>query len=159
MEQNLWQAHAHHDSLMHQWVAVEDAPEMAQPLDAEMQSVEQIIEEEQVHRVQVATLSQMQLEAMERMEEQERELTRLSNLMAEHQAILRSSPETPQPQSSPTSPSRNLARLKGEIEDVLPGMVNTVRRALERTGQVPDLGNPPLHRRDTLDDILAEEEE
>ena len=34
---------------------------MAQLLDAEMESVEQIIEEEQVHRVQVAALSQMQL--------------------------------------------------------------------------------------------------
>ena len=41
---------------MHQWVAAEDAPEMAQLLDAKMQSVEQIIEEEQAHRVQVATL-------------------------------------------------------------------------------------------------------
>ena len=78
---------------MHQWVAVEDAPEMAQLLDAKMQSMEQIIEEEQTHRVQVAALSQMQLQAMERVEEQERELRRLSNLMAEHQAILRSSPE------------------------------------------------------------------
>ena len=33
---------------------MEDAPEMAQLLDAKMQSVEQIIEEEQSHRVQVA---------------------------------------------------------------------------------------------------------
>ena len=46
LEQNLRWAHAHHDSLMHQWVAVEDAPEMAQVLDAKMQSVEQLIEEE-----------------------------------------------------------------------------------------------------------------
>ena len=29
VEQNLWQAHAHHDSLMHQWVAAEDGLEMA----------------------------------------------------------------------------------------------------------------------------------
>ena len=29
VEQNLPQAHAHHDSLMHQQVAVEDAPNMA----------------------------------------------------------------------------------------------------------------------------------
>ena len=42
---------------------MEDAPEMARLLDAEMQSVEQIIEEEQAHRVQVAALSQMQLQA------------------------------------------------------------------------------------------------
>ena len=99
VEQNLWQAHTHHDSLMCQKVAVEDAPEMAQLLDAKMHSVEQIIEEEQAHRVQVAALSQMQLQAMERVEEQERELRRLSNLMAEHQAILRTSPERPQPVS------------------------------------------------------------
>ena len=77
---------------MHQWVAAEDAPEMTQVLDAEMHSVEQIIEEEQAHRVQVAALSQMQLQAMERVGEQERELRRLSTLMAEHQAILRNHP-------------------------------------------------------------------
>ena len=77
---------------MCQQVAAEDAPEMARLLDAEMHKVEQIIEEEQAHRVQVAALSQMQLQAMERVEEQERELRRLSNLMAEHQAILRTSP-------------------------------------------------------------------
>ena len=29
VERNLQQAHAHHDSLMCQWVAAEDAPEMA----------------------------------------------------------------------------------------------------------------------------------
>ena len=141
---------------MCQWVAVEDAPEMAQLLDAEVQIMEQIIEEEQAHRVQVAALSQMQLPAME---EQERELRRLSNLMAEYQAILRSLPERPQPQSPPASPPHNSAWLRGEIEDVLPGMVNTVRGAMEGAGQVPDLGNPPMLRRDMLDDILAEEEE
>ena len=69
---------------MCQWVAVEDALKMAQLLDAKMHSVEQIIEEKQAHRVQVAALSQMQLQAMERVEEQERDLRRLSNLMAEH---------------------------------------------------------------------------
>ena len=53
VEQNLLCAHAHHDSFMCQRVAVEDAPEMAQLLDAEMESVEQIIEEEQAHRPQV----------------------------------------------------------------------------------------------------------
>ena len=84
VQPNLRWAHTHHDSLMHQWVAVEDTPEMARLLDAKMHSVEQIIEEEQAHRVQVAALSQMQLQAMERVEEQERELRRLSNLMAKH---------------------------------------------------------------------------
>ena len=62
VEQNLRCACTHHDSLMHQRVAAEDAPEMARLLDAEMQSVEHIIEKEQAHRVQVAALSQMQLQ-------------------------------------------------------------------------------------------------
>ena len=124
-----------------------------------MQSVEQLTEEEQVHRVRVAALSQMQLQAMERVEEQERELRRLSNLLAKHQAVLRILPERLQQQSPPTSPPHNLAQLRGEIEDVLPGMVNTVRGATERAGQVPDLGNPPMLRMDTLEDIPAEQEE
>ena len=132
---------------------------MARLLDAKMQSVEQIIEEEQAHRAQVAALSQMQLQAMERVEEQERELRRLSNLIAEQQAILRSMPERPQPQSPPTSPPHNLAQLRGKIQDVLPGTVNTKRGAMERVGQVPDLGNGPSFRGDTLEDILAEEQE
>ena len=45
--------------------------------------MEQIIEEEQAHKVQEAALSQMQLQEMERVEEQEMELRRLSALMAE----------------------------------------------------------------------------
>ena len=53
---------------MHQWVAAEDASEMAQLLGAKMESIEQIKEEEQVHRAQVAALSQMWLQAMERVE-------------------------------------------------------------------------------------------
>ena len=159
VEQNLQCAHAHHDSLMHQQVAVEDAPEMARLLDAKMHSVEQIIEEEQAHRVQVAALSQMQLQVMERVEEQERELRRLSNLMAEHQAILRTSPERPQTQSPPASPPHNLAWLRGEVQDVLPGTVNTMRGAAERVGQVPDLGNLPTLRGDMLEDILVEQQQ
>ena len=63
---------------MCQWVAAEDALGMAQLLDAKCESVEQIIEEEQAYRVQVAALSQMQLHAMESVETQERELRRLS---------------------------------------------------------------------------------
>ena len=101
----------------------------------------------------------MQLQPMERVEEQERELRRLSNLMAEHQAMLRSLPERPQPQSSPASPPHNLAQLRGEVEDMLPGMANTVRGAVARAGQIPHLGNLPMLRRDALDDILAKEEE
>ena len=68
-------------------------------------------------------------------------------------------PEGPQPQSPTASPPHNLVQLRGEVEDILPGMVNTVREAMERAGQIPDLGNLPMLRRDTLDDILAEEEE
>ena len=119
-----------------------------------MHSVEQIIEEKQAHRVQVAALSQIQLQAMKRVEKQERELRRLNNLMAEHQAILRTSPERPQQQSPPPSPPCNLAWLRGEIKDVLPGTVNIVRGAAERAGQVPDLGNPPTLRRDMLEFCL-----
>ena len=44
---------------MHKWVAAEGALEMAQLPHAKMHSVEQIIEEEQAHRAQVAALSQM----------------------------------------------------------------------------------------------------
>ena len=97
-----------------------------------MHSVEQLIEEEQAHMAQVVALSQMQLQAMERVEE-ERELRRLSNLMANHQAILRTSPERPQQQSPPTSPPHNLAQLRGKIEDMLPGTVNIVREATEKS--------------------------
>ena len=45
VDQNLHHAHTHHDSLMHQWVAAGDAPEMAWLLDAKWENVEQIIEE------------------------------------------------------------------------------------------------------------------
>ena len=159
VERNLRRARTHHDSLMHQRVAAEDAPEMARLLDAEMQSMEHIIEEEQAHRAQVAALSQMQLQAMERVAEQERELRRLSELMAQHQAILTTSPERPQPQSLPVSPPHNLARLREEVQDVLPGTVNTLRGAADRAGQMSDLGNLPTFAEDTLHDILEEEQE
>ena len=79
--------------------------------------------------------------------------------MAEQQAILRSMPERPQPQSPPTSPPHNLAQLRGKIQDVLPGTVNTRRGAAEQVGQMPDLGNLPSLRGDTLEDILAKEQE
>ena len=79
--------------------------------------------------------------------------------MTEHQAILRSFPEGPQQQSPPTSPPCDLARLRGKVEDVLPGTVNTVRGATERAGQVPDLGNLPTLRGDKLEDILAQQEQ
>ena len=150
VEQNLQCAHTHHDSLMCQQVVVEDAPEMVQLLDAKMGSVEQIIEEEQDYGAQVAAFLPNDLHAMERVEEQERELRRLSALLVEHQAILRSSPERPHQWSPQISPPHNLAWLRGKVEDILPGTVNTVRGAVERAGQVPDLGKLPMLRRDTF---------
>ena len=141
---------------MCQWVAVEDTPEMDQLLDAEGESMEQIIEEEQAHRAQVAALSQLQLQAMERVEAQKKELRRLSALLVEHQAILRSLPERPHQESPQASPPQDLGQLRSEVEDILPSTVNTVRGATERTGQVPDLGRPPIVRRDTFEDILVD---
>ena len=140
VEHNFQHACAHHDSLMHQQVVVEDAPEMAWLLDAERESMEQIIEEEQAHRVQVAALSQMQLQAMERVEAQERQLRRLSSLLVEHQEVLRSSPERPQPVEPPQPvPPQELGQLRHEVEDILPGTVNTVREVLlkSRSGSWP----------------------
>ena len=34
VDRNLHHAHVHHESLMHQWVAMEDAPEMTQHFDS-----------------------------------------------------------------------------------------------------------------------------
>ena len=79
--------------------------------------------------------------------------------MVEHRAILRSSPERPHQQSPQMSPPHYLAQLRGKVEDVLPGTVNTVRGTVEGAGQVPDLGKPPMLRRDTFEDILADDEE
>ena len=41
----------------------------------------------------------------------------------------------------------------------MPGTVNTARGAAKRAGQVPDLGKLPVLRRDTFENILANEEE
>ena len=46
-----------------------------------------------------------------------------------------------------------------KLRDVLSGTVNTVRGAAKRAGQVPALGKPPMLRRVTFEDILANEEE
>ena len=121
--------------------------------------MEQIIEEEQTHRVQVAALTQMQLQAMERVEKQERELRRLSALLVEHQEVLRSSPKRPQQEPPQPLPPRELGQFRCEVEDILPGTVKTVRRATSRAGQVPDLGRPSVVRRDTFEDILADAED
>ena len=42
---------------------------------------------------------------------------------------------------------------------MLPGTVNTVRGAVDKVGQVSDLGNPPTFTEDTLQDILDEQQE
>ena len=80
-------------------------------------------------------------------------------MMAQHQAILTTSPERPQPQSLPVSPPHNLAWLREEVRDMLPGTVNTVRGAADKVGQVSDLGNLPTFAEDTLKDILEEQQE
>ena len=45
VEWNLHHAHTHHNSLMCQWVAADDAPEMAWVLGAERETMVQLIEE------------------------------------------------------------------------------------------------------------------
>ena len=97
---------------MCQQVVAEDAPEMAQVLVAKCESVEWVIEEEQAYRAQVAALSQMQLQAMEMVEEQERELRRLSALLVENQDVLRSSPERPKQEPPQPLPPRELGQLR-----------------------------------------------
>ena len=94
----------------------------------------------------------MQLKAIDMVEAQDRELRRLSALLVEHQALLRSLPERPHQESPQTSPPRDLGQLRCEVLDILPSTVNTVRGA--GTGQVPDLGRPLTVRRDTFEDIL-----
>ena len=121
--------------------------------------MEQIKEEEQAHRVQVAALTEMQLQAMERVEEQERELRRLSALLVEYQEVLRSSPERPQQEPPQPLPPRVLGQLRHEVQEILPDMVNTARGATSRAGQVPDLGRLPIVRRDAFEDILADTED
>ena len=157
MECNLQHTHAHHGSLMCQQVVAEDALQMAWVLDVEHESMEQIIEEEQVYRVQMAAFTQMQLQAFGRVEEQERELRRPSALLVEHQEVLRS-PEWPQQEPPQPLPPSELGQLRHEVEDILPGMVNTMRGASSRAGLVPDLGRPPIVRRDAFEDILADAE-
>ena len=44
------------------------------------------------------------------------------------------------------------------MEDILPSTVNTVRGTSSRASQVPDLGRPPIVRRDAFEDIMADVE-
>ena len=72
--------------------------------------------------------------------------------------MLRSSPERSQQEPPQPLPPRELGQLRHEVEDILPGTVNTVRGATSRAGQVPDMGRPPIVRRDTFEDILEDVE-
>ena len=103
----------------------------------------------------MAALSQMQLQAMERVEVQEKELQRLSALLEEHQAVLRSSPERCH-QELPTV--SNLSQLRCEVIDHLSSTVNTIRGTASKRGHIPDLGKPPTVKRDTFEDILVDAE-
>ena len=86
-------------------MVAEDALEMAGVLDAKRENVKQIFEEEQAHRAQVAALSQMQLQVLQWVDEQEKELQRLSALLMEHQAILQFTIFTRKPQQeNPQAP-------------------------------------------------------
>ena len=100
----------------------------------------------------MAAISQMQFQAIERVEAQEKELWRLSTLLEKHQAVLKFSPER-----SHQVPSTflNLNQLRYEVINHLPGTVNTTRGAASRTGQIPDLGRPLTVKTDTFKDILA----
>ena len=99
--------------------------------------MEQIIEEEQAHRLQVAALSQIQLQAMERLEAQEKELQRLSALLVEHQVVLRSSPERPHQESPQASPPRDLVQLRHEVMDLLPGTIRYCQRGSNKNRSNP----------------------
>ena len=118
----------------------------------------QIIKEEQVHRVQVAALSQMQLQAMERVKAQEKELWRLSAQLEDYQAVLRSSPERPCQESPQASPPQNLAQLRHEITNYLPSTLNTTRGQHQKQVKFLTWGRPPIIKRDTFKDILADAE-
>ena len=103
------------------------------------------MEEEQTHRVQMAALSQMQLQAMERVEAQEKELQRLSALLVEHWAVLRSLPERPHQEPPQASPPRTLDQLRPEVIYYLPNMVNTNRGQLqEQVKSLTWVGHQPL---------------
>ena len=79
--------------------------------------------------------------------------------MVQHQEVLRPSPERPLQESPQPLPPRELGQHRHEVEDILPGIVNTVRGASSRAGQVPDLYRLPILRRDAFEDILADMED
>ena len=112
-------------------MAAEDALDMAWVLDAERRSVEQIIEGEQVHGVQVAALSQMQLQAMERVDAQEKELWRLCALLLEHQALLNFLLEMPC-QETTQAPPKHLNQLRCEAIGICPVQLTSKEGYLQK---------------------------
>ena len=96
------------------------------------------------HSAQVADFSQMQLQARERVEAQEKELWRLSALLEKHQAVLRCLPER---HHQVPLISSNFSQLRHEVIVHLPSTVNTIRGAASKTGPVLDLGRPPIVKR------------
>ena len=56
-------------------------------------------------------------------------------------------------------PPQELGQPRHEVEDILPSTVNIVRGDSSRAGQIPDLGRPPIVRRDAFEDILADAED
>ena len=95
---------------------------------------------------------------MERKEAKEKELRRLSALLVEHQAVLRSLHERPCQEPLQVLPPRTFNQLRHEVVDYLPSTINTDRGEASRTGQVPDLHRPPTIKRVTFEDILTDVE-
>ena len=157
MEKNCQYAHAHHHRLICQWVEVEDAPKMAQVLDTKSRRMEQIIGEQQAHRTPLAAVSQMQLQALKWVAAEERELQRLSALLMEHQAHLKSLLERPHQETSQTPP-KNLSQLRHKVFDYLLSTLNINRGAAAKTDHVPDLSWPPMVKRDTFEDFPTDAE-
>ena len=105
----------------------------------------------------MATFSQMELQALQWMDVQEKELQRLSALLVEHQAILQFLPERTH-QEHPQAPPENFSQLRQESLDYLPSTINVNRGAASRTGKLPDLNETPGIEKDTFEDILTDAE-
>ena len=81
------------------------------------------------------------------MDEQEKELQRLSAVLLEHQVILQSWPERPH-QEIPQAPPRKIDQLRHEAVDYLPCTVNVSKGAESRISHVPDLKGLPIIKRE-----------
>ena len=90
-----------------------------------------------------------EVQAMEWVDAQEKELQRLRALLVEHQVLLKSSLERPH-QETMQAPPKNLNQCRCESFDYLPSTVNINRGAASKTVQVPDLSGPCTIKRDTL---------